>query len=496
MDQQSRLSSAEVAATGIAGLDYILGGGLVRNRLYLIEGVPGSGKTTLAMQFLLEGVRLGEPVLYVTLSETDEELRAVAASHDWSLEGISIHELAPSEEALDRQQQLSMFHPSEVELDETTRAILERVEEIRPSRVVLDSMSEMRLLAGTPLRFRRQVLALKQYFSGRGCTVVLLDDNTAMTADLQIHSIAHATVTLEQLLPEYGAERRRLMVGKYRGVAFCGGYHDYVIRRGGLQVFPRFVAADIRRASRWEVMSTGIPELDTLFGGGIDHGTSTLIMGAAGTGKSTLACQMAASAALQGKRSVLFLFDESLSTFLIRARGLQMDLDAHLESGAVVLHQVDPAELSPGEFATRVRSAAQDDGARVIVIDSLNGYLNAMPGERHLTVQLHELLAYMGQLGVATFLVAVQHGLLGSDMTSVVDASYLADSVLLLRYFEAEGEVRQAISVVKKRSGPHERTIREFRIESGIRIGPALREFRGVLTGVPNYRGAPDPLMR
>lgn len=363
MDQQSRPSSAEVAATGIAGLDYILGGGLVRNRLYLIEGVPGSGKTTLAMQFLLEGVRLGEPVLYVTLSETDEELRAVAASHDWSLEGISIHELAPSEEALDRQQQLSMFHPSEVELDETTRAILERVEEIRPLRVVFDSMSEMRLLAGTPLRFRRQVLALKQYFSGRGCTVVLLDDNTAMTADLQIHSIAHATVTLEQLLPEYGAERRRLMVGKYRGVAFCGGYHDYVIRRGGLQVFPRFVAADIRRASRWEVMSTGIPELDALFGGGIDHGTSTLIMGAAGTGKSTLACQMAASAALQGKRSVLFLFDESLSTFLIRARGLQMDLDAHLASGAVVLHQVDPAELSPGN-SRRVSAAPRRTTAR------------------------------------------------------------------------------------------------------------------------------------
>jgi len=496
MDQQSRNASAEIAATGIAGLDHVLGGGWVRNRLYLIEGVPGSGKTTLALQFLLEGVRLGEPVLYVTLSETEEELRAVAASHDWSLEGISIHELAPSEEALDRQQQLSMFHPSEVELDETTRAILQRVEDIKPLRVVFDSMSELRLLAGTPLRFRRQVLALKQYFSGRGCTVLLLDDNTAMTADLQIHSIAHATVSLEQLLPEYGAERRRLMVGKYRGVAFQGGYQDYVIRRGGLHVFPRFVTADIRRASRWEVMSTGLPELDTLFGGGIDHGTSTLILGAAGTGKSTLASQMALSAAQEGKRSALFLFDESLNTFLKRARGLQMDLEPHIDSGTIAVHQVDPAELSPGEFATRIRSAAQDDGVRVIAIDSLNGYLNAMPGERHLWIQLHELLAYMGQLGVATFLVAVQHGLIGSNMTSVVDASYLADSVLLLRYFEAEGEVRQAISVVKKRSGAHERTIREFRIEGGIRIGQPLRELRGVLTGVPNYRGAADPLMR
>jgi circadian clock protein KaiC len=485
-----------VAPTGVTGLDHIMAGGFVRNRLYLIEGVPGSGKTTLALQFLRDGASRGEPVLYVTLSETAQELRAAAHSHGWDLEGIAIHELIPSAETLDREQQLSIFHPAEVELGTTTNAILSAVERVKPQRIVFDSLSEMRLLAATQLRFRRQVLALKQYFSAQGSTVLLLDDNTATEPDQQIHSIAHATLTLEQLLPEYGADRRRLRVGKYRGVAFRGGYHDYVIHYGGLQVFPRSLAAEIRRAAQWPTLSTGVSELDALLGGGVDCGTSTLIAGAAGAGKSTLATSIALSAASTGKKAALFLFDESLSTFLKRANGLGMKLQPHLDSGAITVQQVDPAELSPGEFAAQVRSAAERDGASVIVIDSLNGYLNAMPGERFLAIQLHELLAYLGELGVATLLVGVQPGLVGASMATVIDASYLADGVILLRYFEADSEVRLAISVVKKRSGVHERTIREMRIDNGIRIGAPLREFRGVLSGTPHYRGPNEPLQR
>jgi circadian clock protein KaiC len=485
-----------LAPTGVIGLDHILAGGFIRNRLYLIEGVPGSGKTTAALQFLRDGASRGEPVLYVTLSETEHELRTAAYSHGWDLQGITIHELMPSEQSLDREQQLSMFHPAEVELNTTTNAILAAVERVKPLRIVLDSLSEMRLLAATQLRFRRQALALKQYFSAHGITVLLIDDNTAMEPDQQIHSIAHATITLEQLLPEYGSERRRLRVNKYRGVAFRGGYHDYVIRPGGLQVFPRSLAVEIRHVAEWPTLSTGVGELDTLLGGGVACGTSTLITGAAGTGKSTLATSIALSAANAGKKAAFFLFDESVSTFFGRARGLGMKIQPHVDTGAITVQPVDPAELSPGEFAAQVRQAAERDGVSVIIIDSLDGYLNAMPGERFLSIQLHELLAYLNQLGVATLLVGVQHGLVRSPISSTIDASYVADSVILLRYFETEGEVRMAISVVKKRSGPHERTIREMRIDGGIRIGAPLREFRGVLSGTPHYRGTNDPLMR
>ena len=478
------------ASIGSEGLDDILAGGLTRRRLYLVEGVPGSGKTTLALQFLLAGVAAGETVLYVTLSETGEELRAVAASHGWQLDGVHIRELAPSEEALDPDEQNTIFHPSELELASTTKLVLDDVDRLRPTRVVFDSLSELRLLAGSALRYRRQILALKQYFASRDCTVMLLDDMTATDHDLQMQSIAHGVVLLEQLNPEYGAERRRLRVVKYRGIKFRGGYHDYVIHRGGLRVFPRLVAAEHRQFSDRNKLPSDIEALDVLLGGGLELGTSTLIVGAAGTGKSTIAAQFATAAGRRGQNAALFIFDESPASLLTRCDALNVDLRAQLDAGRVTLRQVDPAELTPGEFTHAIRVAVEERGAKVIVIDSLNGYLNATPEERYLTIQLHELLMYLGQLGVATILVGAHQGLIGSQMKTPVDASYLADAVILMRYFEHRGEVRQAISVMKKRGSRHERTLREFRLDEGrLSVGAPLREFHGVLTGVPRYQG-------
>jgi circadian clock protein KaiC len=479
--------------TGIAGLDDILGGGFPPNSLYLIEGDPGSGKTTLGLQFLLEGARRGEPGLYVTLSESKAELDKVALSHGWDLSALRIVELSPAEETLDPDAQLTMFHPSEVELSETTKAILAEVERLQPARVVFDSLSEMRLLAQSALRYRRQVLALKQYFAGRRSTVLFLDDRTSDLRDLQLQSIAHGVVHLEQLAPEYGAERRRLRVMKLRGVQYRGGYHDFVIVPGGLQVFPRLVAAEHQPGFEEEQVKSGIAALDFLLGGGIERGTSTLLMGPAGSGKSSLATQFAIAAAERGERAVLFTFDESARMLLQRARGMGMKLDAHVETGRIKLQQVDPAELPPGQFASHVRAAVEEDDARIVVIDSLNGYLNAMPEEKFLIIQLHELLTYLGQQGVITFLLVAQHGLVSRDMVSPIDASYLADAVLLLRYFETAGELRQALSVVKKRGGRHERTIRELRLtEAGIAIGEPLRSLHGVFTGVPQFLGPPE----
>ncbi len=484
----------QVASTGVAGLDDILVGGLTRRRVYLIEGVPGSGKTTLALQFLIAGAKAGEAVLYITLSETEEELRSVADSHGWQLAGITIRELTPPEAALDSDEQNTMFHPSEVELASTTKLILADVERLKPTRVVFDSLSELRLLAGSALRYRRQILALKQFFATRDCTVVLLDDMTATDHDLQMQSIAHGVILLEQLNPEYGGERRRLRIVKYRGVKFRGGYHDYVIQEGGIQVFPRLVAAEHRQPSPRAKLPSDVPALDALLGGGIEEGTSTLIVGAAGTGKSTLAAQFAASAACRGQGAALFIFDESPETLLTRCGQLDVDLPTHVASGQVSLQQIDPAELTPGEFVHAIRMAVEERNAKVVVIDSLNGYLNAMPEERHLTIQLHELLMYLGQKGVATVLVGAHQGLIGSQMNTPVDASYLADAVILLRYFENKGEVRQAISVMKKRGSKHERTLREFRLDGGrIVVGDALRQFRGILTGVPTYDLDPVP---
>ncbi len=488
VDREGRAADGEAPSrlgTGSAGLDSILEGGFPANRLYLVEGDPGTGKTTLALQFLLEGARRGEPVLYVTLSETKEELTAVADSHGWTLEGVNLHELVPPEESLKAEAQYTIFHPSEVELGETTRLVLDEVERIQPRRVVFDSLSEMRLLARDPLRYRRQILALKQFFAGRRSTVLLLDDRTSADADLQVQSIAHGVLMLEQLALDYGAERRRLRVAKLRGSRFRGGFHDFAIRTGGLEVFPRLVAADRRGEFKPESVASGVDALDALLGGGLDRGTATLVLGPAGCGKSSLAAHFAAATAARGERAAVFIFDEGVNTYLSRAAGLGTDLREHVEAGHLTVQQVDPAELSPGEFAHTV-CAAVERGARLVIIDSLNGYLQAMPDERFLTSQMHELLTYLNQQGVVTLLVMAQHGFMGS-MSSPVDVSYLADTVVLLRYFEAAGAIRRAISVVKKRTGRHEDTIREMRLSAsrGVEVGEPLTAFRGVLTGVP-----------
>ena len=473
-------------AAGIPGLDNILGGGFTPNRIYLVEGDPGSGKTTLALQYLLEGRRRGESGMYVSLSETKEELDGVARSHGWTLEGIHCHELLPSDESLLPDAQSRLFHPSEVELSDTTRAILGEVERRKPARVVFDSLSEMRLLAQHPLRYRRQVLALKQFFIGRECTVLLLDDRTSADNDLQLHSLAHGVISLEHVAQQYGAERRRLRVIKMRGRPFRGGFHDFIIRTGGLDVFPRLVAAEHHRMFDGEPLKSGVAELDKLAGGGLHRGTSTLLMGPAGSGKSTIATQYAVCAAERGERSVIFAFDESVATLITRAEGLGIPLRKHVDAKRIGVQQVDPGELSPGEFVHRIRRAVEQDGARVVVIDSLNGYLNAMPEERYLTIQLHEMLTYLGQQGVVTLMVVAQRGLLGTGMQAPVDASYLADTVIALRYFEARGKLRRAISVVKKRSGMHEDTLRELHLtHGGVALGEPLHDFHGVMSGIP-----------
>ena len=472
--------------TGIPGFDEVTQGGLIADRIYLVDGDPGAGKTTFALQFLLEGVRNGERCLYVTLSETRDELASGARSHGWSLEGLDVFELLADAQDLDGEDELTMLNPSEVELGETTRKVLEVVERTKPTRMVFDSLSEMRLLAQNSLRYRRQILALKQFFVGRACTVVLLDDRTAEGPDMQLHSIAHGVFSLEFKSPPYGQLRRELQIIKYRGSDFASGFHDFVIRTGGIRVFPRLVASDHVTAFTREMIPSGVRSLDSLLGGGIERGTSTLLVGPPGCGKSTIAMQYAVAAAERGGHAVAFAFDETKAALLARSTGLGLRIVEGTGAGRVMIRQIDPVEISPGEFAHVVRASVEEHDARVVVIDSLNGYLNAMPHSNYLTAQLHELLSYLNNRGVATFIVVAQSGMMGSNMTSPVDASYLADSVVMLRYFEHGGRIKKAISVLKKRTGAHEESIREMWFdEAGIHLSEPLLGLRGVLTGVP-----------
>ena len=491
-DHGARHKNHRRARTGISGMDEILCGGLIAQRLYLIDGNPGAGKTTMALQFLLEGVRAGEKCLYVTLSETRQELEAGAQSHGWSLDGIEIFELIADEKELESDEQLTMLPPSEVELNETTRGIIEAVKRGEPRRMVLDSLSELRLLAQSSLRYRRQILALKQFFAGRRCTVVMLDDRTAEGPDLQLHSIAHGVIALDSNSPAYGQARREVHILKFRGSDFVSGYHDFTIREGGLIVFPRLVSSQHGTSFKSESILSGVDRLDALLGGGVERGSSTLLIGPPGSGKSTIAVQYAAAAAARGDHAAAFLLDETKAALLARSAGIGMTLKEGLGAGEIMLQQIDPAAISPGEFAQRVRDSVER-GARVVIIDSLNGYLNTMPQNNFLTAQLHELLTYLNNQGVATFLVVAQSGMMGAAMTSPVDASYLADSVVMLRYFEHAGEVKKAISVLKKRTGAHEHAIRGLEFDArGIHLSEPLVTLRGVLTGVPIEVPVPD----
>lgn len=490
-----------VVPSGMDGLDNILRGGFPQHCLHLVTGAPGTGKTTLAMQFLLEGMRRGERSLYVTLSESKSEIEKVARSHDWNLSRLHITELIPSEKNLSADAQLTVFSPSEMELGETTQALIAAVMEHRPQRLVIDSLSELRLIAQHNLRYRPQVLALKQFFGGHQCTVLMLDDRTSGIEDDHLQSIAHGVVMLEQLANQFGAERRRLRVTKMRGVSFRGGFHDFAIRRGGLDIFPRLVAAEHVTDFAEIDQPSGNAQLDGLLGGGLPSGTSTLLLGPAGTGKSTVATLFSASAAARGERAALFVFDENVGTFRSRSRKLGLRIEDPLKNGLITVQQVDPAEMSSGEFAAVVQRAAEgsdaaEQPAKIIVVDSLNGYLNAMPEEKYLTAQLHELLSYLGQRGVVTILTVTQSGMIG-QMTTPVDTTYLADNVVLFRYFETGGRVRRALSVLKKRNGYHESTIREMELNAnGIVIGDPLVDFQGVLTGVPTYKGRSDPMLK
>lgn len=484
------------AAFGVPGLDDILAGGLSPGNVFLLEGNPGTGKTTLALSFLLEGAQVGDQGLYITMSETEGELRSGARSHGWEIDGkIEVFELAPPESLLDADQQQSLLYSSDLELGETIKLIFDAFERVKPKRVVLDSLSEIRLLAQSSLRYRRQILALKHFFAGSGATVLMLDDLTAETLDKTVHSVAHGVVRLEELVPTYGAERRRVRIVKYRGQKFRGGYHDFTIVTGGVVVFPRLVAAEHRSGFSRKTLSSDIPELDALLGGGIEQGSSALVLGPAGTGKSTFAIQFIAAALRRGENAAMFVFDEELGLLFDRMNGMGFDLQAMRDSGRLHIEQIDAAELSPGEFAHRVRERVAQAEAKTVVIDSINGYQAAMPDESALILHIHELLQYLNRRGASTFLTVAQHGLVG-DMKSPVDLTYLADTVILLRYFEAVGKVRRAISVIKKRTGRHEDTIREYNFSGrGLTVGPPVNNFQGVLRGVPNLVGDTSFLM-
>lgn len=482
--------------TGLPGLDVVLGGGLRPNRMYLFLGDPGVGKTTLGLQFLLEGVRRGERCLYATLSETKDELEDIADAHGWSLEGVDIVALHAVEHSLGTPDVQTIFHPVEIDLDQFTEPLRRMIEQVKPVRAVIDSLSEMRIIAQDPRRFRRQMMALKQHFTDIGCTLALLDDRTAEIRETIPQTVAHGVIVLESVVREYGSPRRRIRVSKLRGARLHEGYHDFQIVTGGLVVYPRLVAAEHAAGFTHEAVSSGVTRLDQMLGGGLLRGTSTLVTGAAGAGKSVVVTQYAFSAAERGEPAAIFVFDESRESFLMRAAGAGMDLGPHLATGRVRVQQVDPAEMPPGQFAHAVRRAVLEGGARIVAIDSLNGYLTSVPEEAFLELHLHELLATLAQLGVVTLTTLTQSGATGPVRSPDVDVSYLADTIISLRFFEAMGEMRKAISVPKMRSGLHELTLREYRIgPQGLTVGEPLHQFQGVLTGTPTYVGSHEPLL-
>lgn len=484
------------AGSGVTGLDNILGGGFARRSLFLIEGSPGTGKTTMALPFLLEGAKSGEQGLYITLSETKAELLAGAASHGWTIpSNVEVFELQPPETVLNPDYQQSLLYASDLELGETIKLVFDAVDRLHPARIVVDSLSEIRLLAQSSLRYRRQLLSLKHYFANIGACVLALDDLTSEEKDMTAHSIAHGVIRLEELTPNYGAERRRMRVVKYRGQAYRGGYHDFVIATGGIRIFPRLVSSEHHTGFTPATVGSGNSELDQLLGGGIEGGSSTLLLGPAGSGKSLLILQFAATALRRGESVAIFIFDEELGLLFRRAKKIGFDLESFQRSGKLIVRQIDAAELSPGQFAHEVRRLVSENSVGMIVIDSLNGYQAAMPEEHSLILHMHELLQFLNRRGVSTFLTIAQHGLVGA-MQTPVDVTYLADTVLLLRFFEAKGHIRRALSVIKKRTGDHEHTIREFKVSPrGVELGAPLTDFHGVLTGVPTYTGAEKPLL-
>ncbi len=478
--------------TGVTGLDDILSGGLPGGQMYLLEGTPGTGKTTIALQFIRTAILAGEKALYITLSESKRELEASARSHGWKNEELEIAEFVPEEASLSLEQQYSVFHPSEVELASTITKLTDLIEKVKPVRLVIDSLSELRLLAADTMRYRRQLLALKQFFAGRETTVLLLDDRSAEGSDMQLQSIAHGVLRLDKVARSYGTNRRQIEILKLRGSSFREGSHDYTIETGGIRIYPRLIANEHESSFENDRVKSGISGLDEMFGGGLNRGSSTLLIGPTGAGKSTLAIQYAHAAAKRGDRAIVYSFDEVLRTAVERAEALGIRVREEMDKGTLAMSQIDPAELSPGEFIWQIRKDVEERDTRVVVIDSLNGFLNAMPGEKDLILQLHELIAFLNQKGVITFLILTQHGLVGS-MHAEIDVSYLADTVLLLRYFEARGEIRQVVSVLKQRVGRHERTLREFYLgEDGISVGEPLTNFKGILTGVPDIESTPQ----
>lgn len=489
-------TSLEKCATGVPGLDEVLGGGLPRNHLYLLQGKPGTGKTTMALQFLIQGAKEKESVLYITFSETKIELEAVAKSHGWDLSAISIIELSTINNNTNNNQQTTLFHSSEMELTSTITLIFDKIKETKATRIVFDSVSELRLLADSSLRYRRQMLAFKEFFIGRGATVLFLDDLTSEAGDVHVQSIVHGVLLLEKFRAGYGAERRQFHISKMRGVDFRSGTHDYLIKKGGIRIFPRLISGEHKANFTPEVYSSGVPQLDSLLGGGLDRGTSNLILGPPGTGKSTIALRYAIAAADRGKKVAIYSFEESSTNLELRAKSLEMNLMPHLKSGLIKLRKIDPAELTPGQFTALLRETTDEQNADMVIIDSLNGYIHAMPEQQFLMLQLHELLSYLGSKGVVTIMILAQAGIMG-NMQTPLDLTYLADSVVITRFFEAFGSVKKAISVIKKRTGAHEETLRELRIgKGGVLVGPVLKEFSGVFTGVPRYSGPNNDILK